>query len=344
MQHKITSKAPLLRDDGTLTSAGYATEPVLIYDRSKIRASKMRIKEWDYYYIGNNSHGIALTIADNGYMGLISASAIDFINPSEQTTSVMTVMPLGKMNLPASSASGNSAYKNSRVDFLFATDEGIRRLNCSMKNFSQGEDFYAEFTLSDLPGESMVIATPFAEKKTAFYYNQKINCMRAEGYAVIGETRIDFSKEDTFATLDWGRGVWTYNNTWYWASASGLLGETKFGFNLGYGFGDTSNASENMLFYNNRAHKLDQVTFRIPKNGNGEYDYLKPWNFTSSDGRFEMDFEPILDRHADMNLLVLASFQHQVFGRFTGTAVLDDGTAIRIENFLGFAERVTNRW
>jgi hypothetical protein len=99
-----------------------------------------------------------------------------------------------------------------------------------------------------------------------------------------------------------------------------------------------------MLFYNNRAHKLDQVTFRIPKNGNGEYDYLKPWSFTSSDGRFEMDFEPILDRHADMNLLVLASFQHQVFGRFTGSAVLDDGTAIRIENFLGFAERVTNRW
>jgi hypothetical protein len=144
--------------------------------------------------------------------------------------------------------------------------------------------------------------------------------LACEGYAVIGETRIDFSKEDTFATLDWGRGVWTYNNTWYWASASGLLGETKFGFNLGYGFGDTSNASENMLFYNNRAHKLDQVTFRIPKNG--EYDYLKPWNFTSSDGRFEMDFEPILDRHADMNLLVLASFQHQVFGRFTGTAVL----------------------
>jgi hypothetical protein len=28
--------------------------------------------------------------------------------------------------------------------------------------------------------------------------------MRAEGYAVIGETRIEFSKEDTFATLDWG--------------------------------------------------------------------------------------------------------------------------------------------
>ena len=344
MQTKLTSKAPLLRDDGTLTSAGYATEPVLAYNRKAIHASKMRVKEWDYYYIGNERNGIALTIADNGYMGLLSISAIDFINPSEHTTSMMSIMPLGKMNLPASATSGNVTVKNKRADFSFYNDGTTRRLICGMKNFKDGADFFAEFTLSDPPDETMVIATPFAEKKTAFYYNQKINCMRAEGYARIGEKRIEFSKADTLGTLDWGRGVWTYNNTWYWGSASGLVGNKKFGFNIGYGFGDTSNASENMVFYENRAHKLEQVTFHIPRNERGEYEYLKPWKFTSSDGRFEMDFVPILDRHADMNLLFLASFQHQVFGRFTGTAVLDDGTPIRIENFLGFAERVTNRW
>ena len=38
-----------------------------------------------------------------------------------------------------------------------------------------------------------------------------------------------------------------------------------FGFNIGYGFGDTSAASENMLFYDGTAHKLDDVTFHIPK-------------------------------------------------------------------------------
>ena len=72
MQTRLTSKAPLLRDDGTLTSAGYATEPVLAYNRKAIHASKLRVKEWDYYYIGNERNGIALTIADNGYMGLLS--------------------------------------------------------------------------------------------------------------------------------------------------------------------------------------------------------------------------------------------------------------------------------
>jgi hypothetical protein len=61
-------------------------------------------------------------------------------------------------------------------------------------------------------------------------------------------------------------------------------------------------------------------------------------------GRFEMNFEPILDRAARTSLFVLESDQHKVFGRFTGKAVLDDGTVINIKNFTGFAEKVMNKW
>ncbi len=68
-----------------------------------------------------------------------------------------------------------------------------------------------------------------------------------------GSVRFDgqeyvFDPATSFAVLDWGRGVWTYKNTWYWGSASGLVDGVPFGFNIGYGFGDTSAASENMLF------------------------------------------------------------------------------------------------
>ncbi|HPE90369.1 MAG TPA: DUF2804 family protein [Spirochaetales bacterium] len=40
----------------------------------------------------------------------------------------------------------------------------------------------------------------------------------------------------------------------------------------------------------------------------------------------------------------MKSVQHQVFGEFTGKAVLDDGQAIRVDRFLGFAEDVLNWW
>ena len=62
MQHKLTP-GPLLDQTGNLAEAGYAFSLVKDYDRKAIKAGKMRIKEWDYYYIGNNDYGIALTIA-----------------------------------------------------------------------------------------------------------------------------------------------------------------------------------------------------------------------------------------------------------------------------------------
>ena len=115
------------------------------------------------------------------------------------------------------------------------------------------------------------------------------------------------------------------------------------GFNIGYGFGDTSAASENMLFYNGAAHKLSQISFEIPMK-DGKEDYLKPWRFTSDDGRFELDFLPVIDRASCTDFKILKSDQHQVFGRFSGTVILDDGTPITIKDLFGFAEKVENKW
>ena len=187
--------------------------------------------------------------------------------------------------------------------------------------------------------DTMVIATPWKEKKTAFYYNQKINCMRASGSMHYDGKTYTFKPETDFGTLDWGRGVWTYDNTWYWGSGNGDINGKAFGFNIGYGFGDTSAASENMLFYDGKAHKLDDITFHMDKT-----DYMKPWKFTSSDGRFEMDFVPVLDRAAKTDFKLIVTDQHQVFGRMTGKCILDDGTVIELKDFMCFAEDVHNKY
>ena len=167
--------------------------------------------------------------------------------------------------------------------------------------------------------------------------------MRVSGSIQYKDKEYRCDPENTFAVLDWGRGVWTYDNTWYWGSASGLAGGVPFGFNIGYGFGDTSAASENMLFYGGKAHKLSQVKFEIPVR-DGKDDFMSPWKFTSDDGRFEMDFVPVMDRCAKIDLKLICSDQHQVFGRFSGTAVLDDGTKVEIKDLPGFAEKVRNKW
>ena len=224
-------------------------------------------------------------------------------------------------------------------------NDGMRReLIVRVDDFREHKPLTARVTLTDAPRDSMVIATPFAGHPRAFYYNQKINCLRAAGEVVFdGETR-RFDPETATAVLDWGRGVWTYQNTWYWGSARGYGDGGPFGMNLGYGFGDTRAATENMLLYDGVAHKLDQVDFGIPKDAAGKDDLLAPWHVTDNLDRLDLTFTPILDRAAYTGAVVLESNQHQVFGRFDGTAVLDDGTALTIRGLRGFAEKVKNRW
>ena len=212
-----------------------------------------------------------------------------------------------------------------------------------LDNFLKNIKLDALIELTDEPNESTVMSTPFKRDKRAFYYNQKINCIKAQGYVDFNNTRYEFRKEDSCAVLDWGRGVWTYKNTWYWGSASGYVDKVPFGFNIGYGFGDTSAASENMIIYDNKAHKLENVKFVISMK-DGKEDYLSPWRFISSDNRFTMDFVPIIDRSAYTSLGIIKSDQHQVFGRFSGQAILDNKKMIIVKDLLGFAEKVFNKW
>ena len=340
-QHEITRPLPLLDRNGNLTEPGYARSLLPVYRRADIRAGKTRIKEWDYYLVSNGRFALALTIADNSYMGLDSVSLLDLEAGWEITNSPMCLLPMGKIGLPETSRSGSVEHGGKKYRIRFQNNgDGRRVLTAQMENFGPDGAIRAEVTLTDEPQESMVICTPF-DKPAHFYFNQKINCMRASGTVTYGGRSYVFDPAESFAVLDWGRGVWTYHNTWYWGSASYQVDGFPFGWNIGYGFGNCAAATENMLFYNGKAHKLSRVFFHIPGD---EKDFLSPWHFSSDDGRFEMDFVPALDRASCTDLKLIKSDQHQVFGRFTGKAVLDDGKVIEVRDFPGFAEKVENKW
>lgn len=339
MQHKLSS-GPLLNQQGNLNEAGYAFSMVKEYDRKAIKAGKLRIKEWDYYYVGNNDYGIALTIADNSYMSLVSVSILDFKNKWFITKSSMGFMSKGKIGLPSTSKIGDIHYQDKRYKMDFLNDGKERRLIVHVDNYHNGQNFDCDVTLLESGEDSMVIATPFKKDKH-FYYNQKINCLKAKGSATYNGKV--YSLDDCYGVLDWGRGVWTYSNTWYWASMSGESNGVPIGFNLGYGFGDTSAASENVFFYDGKAYKLEDVSFNIPGDGTKKINYMEPWHFTSLDGSIDMIFTPIIDRCDLTDVLVIKSLQHQVFGTYKGHVIID-GKKVEFDNMLGFAEKVKNCW
>ena len=141
-QHRFTA-GPLLDQNGNLNEPGYATALLKTYDRNAIKAPKWRIKEWDYYLITNDRFGVALTLDDNGYMGLLSASVLDFTNGTETTVSPMFWFPMGKTGFPASSAQGDIRKTVKGASGAFTHENGGRRLTFRIDRFKDGEPFTA---------------------------------------------------------------------------------------------------------------------------------------------------------------------------------------------------------
>ena len=348
METRITEAGPLHNEDGTLAQRGWATQLLLEYDRGRIKAPKRRIKEWDYYMVNDYDYALCFTIGDLGYMAMISASLLDFTEKTFITESTLGIMPMGKLHMPWKSDAGITHFKDKRADMTYEVADGMRRIHVQFGNFRDGQPLHAEIVLDREPQDTMVIATPWAEDPLAFYYNQKIVGMRAVGSFDLGDLHHDFNEANSFGLLDWGRGVWTRDNTWYWGVAQGNQDGHVFAFNLGYGFGDTTAASENMLFMDGIAHKLGRVDFGIPVNdlsaklGKDRYHLMEPWHMTDDAGRLDLTFTPDIDRVDFIDLKLVRSDQHQVFGLLNGHVILDDGSRLNIENLRGSAEVIHN--
>ena len=157
MQREITTAIPLLDEEGNLTQAGYARSLLPVYDRKKVKGGVTRLKEWDYYLVINDDFALALTIADNSYMGLDSVSLLDFKEGWQVTRSPMRIFPMGKTGLPESSQRGDVAISGRGYGLFFRNKEGRRMLAAHMDRFKDGQPLDVHLALTDAPEESMVI-------------------------------------------------------------------------------------------------------------------------------------------------------------------------------------------
>jgi len=243
-------------------------------------------------------------------------------------------------NLTRNSTTGDASFANAKVSLRFHVGPQERRVSVDWPGFHQGRGLRAELDLHGPPEhESMNIIIPIGRQR--FYNNRKINCLPAVGFFQVGDVREEVKPETCLGSLDWGRGVWQYRSFWNWASASGFLPfeNGTIGLNLGCGFGDLSKATENCGVVNGRIHKLGTVKFDYRPR-----DYMHPWRFTDDESRLDLTLTPFKDRRARTNLGILFSEVHQVFGRYNGRVILDDGTPLVIRDLIGFVEEHHARW
>lgn len=344
MQTELTQTGPLLRPDGQLSQIGWARQPLLDCNLESARfytikpMQHFRIKRWDYYAVFSPRRFFSATIADLGYAGNLFVYTMDFESGDLHEEGI--VVPFAKgVTLPRNSDNGNSHFENARLILNFSLSADHRHLSVSWPSFHDGRGIQAEINLRTPAGyESMNIVIPIGKKR--FYYNRKINCLPASGTVKYGDKTETLDPATCLGSLDWGRGVWEYQSYWNWASASGYLPDGRtIGLNLGCGFGDLSKAGENAIILNNRIHKLEQVKFDYISG-----DYMKPWRFTDTEDRLNLIFTPFKDRLAETNLGIITSKVHQMFGRYNGIAITDEGEKIQIKDLIGFAEEHHAKW
>ena len=94
---------------------------------------------------------LALTIADNSYMGLESVSLIDLGTRWQHTRSFMRLMPLGRTGLPSASGQGSVAVERPGYALRFDNDGMRRELIVRVDDFREHKPLTARVTLTGAP-------------------------------------------------------------------------------------------------------------------------------------------------------------------------------------------------
>ena len=347
MQKEITCGSNLFDARGNLAQTGWGRQLMMNYNREKIRVSMLRLKEWDCYCILNPEFQLNLIVADVGYFGMAHVNWLDYKAGKDKSSIAVKLLTRGNLHLPPTADTGDVEFSKggSWIKFKHIPGEvSLRELTFDFPGYVFGgrKGISGRVTLTrDPKDDTMVNVIPFKDPG-CFVYVQKIVSIPAVGKVVLGGDLYEFKgrENNSYAALDWSRGVFPYFTEWWWSFASGAVNGKPFGFNIDYGFGTES--SKSMLYYDGKGHHLDEVIYTFD-----EREPQKPWQYRSNDGRVALQLEPVYSNKEDMNLLVLRTQGTHAYGFITGEVVLDDGTKLVIERthrVFGSAEYCKHRW
>jgi hypothetical protein len=333
-EKELKQRGTVLTRDGT-PNPGWSRRMLLSYNRKEIHASPFRIKEWDWYQIQNDHLCLQFTIGHASYAGQVDVMLFDFVKGEKIfEKSRILALPFNSLHMPSDAeADGRLAYDKGGVFVEYVTKGCSRTITCRWDNVE------SRIVMEHRHPDSLVLNVPFNENPHDFYYNEKINCMPGSGFVRRGNDRWTFDEKDSFGILDWGRGVWPFHNEWYWSNGTCYIEGKLFGFNTGCGFGNSSTAGENIVFYDGASYKLGRTDFFVNTD-----DYLQPWHIRDREQRLDLTLTPCYDRKTSTKLLWIDNCTHQMYGKFTGTVVLSETQKLHIDNVYSFAEHAVNNW
>ncbi|MBN1265277.1 MAG: DUF2804 domain-containing protein [Anaerolineales bacterium] len=329
-ERELTDPVDLCTPQGLLNpqAVGWARQPVIT---ANLRGRWLAKKRWNYWAVTTKTHLFSVTISNEDYIGMVFLYFGDFQTGVIKEKTIITLfgsgvhMPTGVME--------TVNFQNKAADIrLQQADQGVQ-IRVSVPDF-EGEQLAASFDiLYPADHDTLNVVIPWDER--TFQYTAKHNTLPAQGSVRIGQQEVLFEGQNSFACLDFGRGIWPRRCAWNWGSASGWEGGHVVGLNLGGQWTDGTGMTENALCIDGRLTKISEDL-------RWEYDradYNAPWKIsTPQSDQISLTFTPFLERCAATKVGPLESEVHQMFGRYQGTLHPEGGDMLKIEDLIGWAE------
>jgi len=332
---EITEPVDLCLDGGVLNPAavGWSRHPL---HRCNLSGRWPRKKRWDYWCVMSPVFAFSVTVASIDYLGIAGVYLLDFHeNRCDEavraTPASRGIHPGERVGEPVRFAEGAT-----RIEI---EDSGTEvRMNVHWPGLAR-QGLTADIIVRHPHGhETLNVVVPWDMRR--FQFTSKQMALPAAGSIRLGAHTYDLPESESFAVLDFGRGIWPWRTRWNWASCTTRSGDGVIGLNFGGQWTDRTGATENGICRNGRLSKIQEsVCFQYDS-----ADFMKPWRIRSEDSEdVDLSFVPFYERKLKTHLIVAASSVHQMFGRFNGR-VRAEGEEIIIVDGLGWAEEHVARW
>ncbi|GHV84100.1 hypothetical protein AGMMS50212_14400 [Spirochaetia bacterium] len=337
--YEIEEIKPVFNEMGMPVNFGWARYPVFKYEPDLCWTPRRLISEIERYIIFSPTHLFMFEAFDGGFSGHLSFIAVSLLDKKKSEKIENINFPMGTLNLPKESSTISIKQKQILFEVIIL-ERGNRILKVDIPEIKGHSNLRGEVVLSEPPNaQEFVSNSRWRGEKNSFQLLQCSPWYSVEGVIQFENTPIVFNQNRACGIYYTNRIGRPKRDFHYWAAACGYQNDRLIGFNIGYGLADSSTGSENAFFVNGHIHKLGEVTFKISTSS-----WLDPWRFTSSDKRIEMTFIPCEMSVHKRYILFYSLRSVQVFGFFSGEAVLDDGSVIQFRNITGMTERKKTRY
>jgi hypothetical protein len=345
VKDEITEPTDLCTPSGSLNpeAVGWSRYPL---HRCNLAGHRLRKKRWNYWAAQTEHHFFAAGIAQLDYACTGFAYLVDMRRKAVIERTV--TRPFSRGSSLGEDVESPARFRSRRLSISQAYEPPVPEkelpsattLLVTCDGF-EGTDRLSAAIRVIYPDDFETLGVVVPLDHSHFQYTSKHVAVPVAGRVRIGHREIPFEGVDAFATHDFGRGVWPRRTRWNWGAASGYVDDANVGLNLGGKWTDGTGATENAVFVNGRMTKIHEDL----EWSYNSVNFLANWRVRAPlSGDVDLLFEPVVERKAYTDVLLVRSRVHQVFGIWSGTVRDEDGRTIEIPYLFGWAEEHVASW